>query len=167
MRFSPRTNAERQARALEPRGFTLIEMVVVVVVMAILGAIAVPRFTSAASHHRADAAAVRIMRDLTLARAHARATSASLTVTFDVATSSYELVGMAHPNRSSEDYVVPLAKEPYRATIVSADFDGDAEVIFDGYGTPDSGGTVIIRNGNWVRTIELDANTGETRILDL
>ena len=37
---------------------------------------------------------------------------------------------------------------------------GDAVVIFDGYGMPDSGGSVDITAGGVTKTIQLDPDTG-------
>jgi len=44
--------------------------------------------------------------------------------------------------------------------IQSADFDGDAEIIFDAYGNPDSGGTLVIGAGERQITLSVDAETG-------
>jgi len=146
------------------RGFSLIELIVVVIIIGICASIAVPRVANSIAHHRADAAATRIVRDLALAQARARSSSAGQTLTFDVAASSYELAGMQDINRSTESYVVSLAKDPYQATILLADFDGDAEIVFDGYGVPDSGGAVVIQGGGYRRTIILDPDTGQASV---
>lgn len=141
--------------------FSLIELIVVVVITAILAAIAVPRFGSSMVIHRVDTAAQRIVADLTLAQHRARMTSASQRVVFKPADDTYELIGVSHMDHVDQAYVVSLAQAPYRVEIVSADFGGDSEVNFDGYGAPDSGGTVIIRVGDFLRQIDLDADTGK------
>ena len=53
-----------------------------------------------------------------------------------------------------------LSEDPYGASMVSADFGGDADIIFDVFGVPDSGGSVVIQVGNHVRTVTVDAVTG-------
>ncbi len=141
--------------------FSLIELIVVVVVTAILAAIAVPRFGNSISIHRADTAAKRITADLALAQRRGKMTSAAQRVVFTPASGTYELIGLAGMDHSTQAYVVSLAGPPYEAVIVSANFGGDSEVIFDGYGTPDSGGTVVIRVGDFLRQIDLDADTGK------
>lgn len=153
--MSDRWRATRGSRA-----FSLGELLIVVAVTAILAAIAVPRFGSSIAIHRADAAAQRIVADLELARSRARMTSATVQILFNAAGNSYELVGLMDLDHSSENYVVSLAEEPYLARINSAVFDGDGEVLFDGYGAPDSSGTVVIQVGDEVRQVILDANTG-------
>ncbi len=57
-------------------------------------------------------------------------------------------------------YEVLLSEEPYRTSIVSADFGGDLDIIFDVFGVPDSGGSVVISVGNRVRNVTVQAVTG-------
>jgi len=46
---------------------------------------------------------------------------------------------------------------------VSASFGGDATLIYDGFGKPDSGGQVVIAVGAYQKTILVDAGTGQPR----
>ena len=146
------------------RGFSLIELVIVVMIIAIMAGIAMPRFSSALARQRVDAAAKRIVVDLALAQQQARTSSASQNVTFNAAAGTYLLVGMPHPDHSGLDYEVSLTDEPYGAIIVSADFNGDVEIIFDIYGVPDSGGSVVLQVGGHVRTVAVDADTGKASV---
>lgn len=143
---------------------TVLELVFVLAIVAILASMALPRFSGAAVRQRADAAARRVAADLALARKHARQSSTSQTVVFDVAADSYQLAGMSHPDHPANEYVVRLGEEPYRAAIVSANFAGQKQVIFDGYGMPDSGGTVVIQVGTEQRAITLDVDAGEASV---
>jgi len=145
-------------------GFSLIELLVVIAVIAIWAGIAIPRVANSLSYHRAEAAARRIVRDLELARRQARISSAALSVTFDPSSDSYELAGLQDMDHADEPYEVFLAQGPYRATIVSADFDGDEEIVFDGYGVPDSSGSVVIDVGGYQKTVTLDADTGRGKV---
>lgn len=149
-------------RTTAPRStaFTLIELLVVVAIIGLLGAIALPRFSGSITHRRAQAAARRIAADLELASRQAVHSSSSKTVTFTG--NSYTLAGVGHLDRSGRDYQVDLSAEPYQASIVAVDFDGDAEVIFDIFGVPDSGGSVLVQVGHWQREVTLDAETGRT-----
>ena len=85
-------------------------------------------------------------------------------MSFDVATNSYRLVGMTDPDRSATEYRVSLSEEPYSANIVSASFGGDAEIIFDGWGAPDSGGSVLVQVGNHQKTIDVSPDTGQASV---
>jgi len=70
------------------RGFTLIEMVIVIVVMGLAMMFAVPRFR-VSSQTKARQTATMLTADLELARSKAMAHRATVRVVFDAATSSY------------------------------------------------------------------------------
>ena len=146
-------------------GVTILELIIVLMVMAILTAAAAPKFFDSLARYRAEAAAQRIAHDLRLARRQAKSISASQSVVFNSpAAHQYELTGMDDPDRPGQTYVVSVAAEPYMATIVTADFNGDATVIFDGYGQPDSGGSVTVQSGAHQRTVTLDADSGKVDV---
>ena len=139
-------------------GFTLVELVFVMVLMAIVAGMALPRYANFLAHRRAEAAANRIASDIALAQRQAKFASSARTVTFDLAANSYTLVGIPHPDHPSQPYVVAMSDEPYAAVIVSADFGGDSTVVFNGYGMPDTSGSVVVRVGGYARTITVAAD---------
>ena len=61
------------------------------------------------------------------------------------------------------DAGLTLSDPPYRAQLVSVDFDGD-DVVFDGYGIPDDGGGIVIACGGVTRTVNLDGETGAASV---
>lgn len=144
--------------------FSLIELVMVLVIVAIVAAIAVPRYFNAIARYRADAAAGRIVADLELARASARTAGLSRTVTFDLAAGAMTISDVTPLNRIGLTYRTDFTAEPYRATLIAADFNGDAILIFDGFGQADSAGTITVRCASHQRTITLDPTTGEGTI---
>ena len=150
--------------ATHRRAFTYIELVTVVIIIAILGAIVAPRFVASLSFHRVEAAARRIKTDLELARQHARTTGASQTVKFLPETDSYILIGMDHLDHPDQTYSVDISAVPYEATIVSAVFGAAAVLIFDGYGVPSTAGDVVVQAGASKRTISVDPVTGKVTI---
>ena len=133
-------------------------------IMAIFAAVAAPRYGRASGRYRADLAARRVRADLCLAQASAKAASCSLTVSFLPATEQYQLVSLPSPDGVSGDYTVALSAEPYRADLATASFNGDSQIVFNGWGLPDSGGTVVIAVGAEQRTIVVDGATGRISI---
>jgi prepilin-type N-terminal cleavage/methylation domain-containing protein len=141
--------------------FSLIELILVLAIITVMSAMAVPRYVGAQQRYRADAAAQRIVTDLAMARSRANTTSASQAVLFTVASSQYQMPGVPDLRNSGGTYTVLLGGAPYQATLVSVDFSGTAQVTFDGYGVPNSGGTVVVKAGGFQRTIVLDATSGK------
>jgi len=142
----------------------MIELVLVICIISILASVAIPRFASSMVRHRADAAAQRIVADLNFAQRRARLASTSVSVIFDATNETYRLVGVSDPDHPGSEYTIRLFETPYEVGIVSADFNGDATVIFDGYGVPDSGGTVVVAAGTEQRTINLAAASGRVTL---
>jgi type II secretion system protein H len=142
------------------RAFTLVELIMVIAVTGIIAAIAVPRYGNALSQYRVDVAARRIAADLALAQHRAKVAGASRTVTFNVAAASYQLTSIADFKKPAVDYTVNLSQSPYAATLTSVDMGGDTSITFNGYGVPDSGGSISVASGSKQRTVTVDATTG-------
>ena len=162
----------RTAGGIPRRGgrpaFSLLELAVVLVIIALISAIAVPRYSRSLERYRVEGAARRIVADLAYARSLARSTGAPKTTSFDVAGNAYTLIGVADIDHGSAVYTVDLAGDPYDCQITSAVLDDltdgsdiVTDVIFDGYGVPDSDGTIVITVNGQSRTIQLDAITGK------
>lgn len=160
-RANSSTHAQRTRRASKV-GFSLIELIMVITIISILAAIAVPRYAGALARYRVEAAAKRIIAEIEFTRQHARSTSTSTSIRIRVDTDLVEIFGVQDPDDpSSSNTVTFLDRAPYRADVVSSGFNGNEIVIFDGYGVPDSGGTVVLTVGSESRTVVLDADTGK------
>ncbi len=145
-------------------GFTMIELMLVMAIVAVFSAIAVPRYSQSTDRYRADAAARRIEADYKLARNRARITSSTVTIVFDRANNKYSIAGLADLNQTRSNYTVELSEAPYEADLVKAMFDEGSQISFDGYGVPGGEGTVILTVGSQQRTISIAADTGEVTI---
>jgi len=146
------------------RGFSLLELVLVLAIIATLTAIAVPRYQTALVRYRADLAARRIVADLALAQSNAKASSSSRSVVFSISNNNYQMPDLPPLDGTAGSYIVELSEKPYEADITSADFGGDQQIIFNGWGIPDSGGSVIITIGSEQRTVIVDAESGKAKV---
>lgn len=144
------------------RAFTIFEMVVVLLIMGIFTAVTAPTFFDSMLFHRVESAARRVKADLELARTQARLTSSNQSITF--LSSTYTISNSKHLDKSGSAYYVDLTKQPYLLDSATANFSNVATVSFDGYGTPSSGGTVVLKAKLHTCTVTLDAITGNVTI---
>ena len=153
------TQTKRTRRAVRG-GFSLIELVLVMTIISVLAAIAVPRYANALARYRADAAAQRIVTDLNYARERARSTSTKVIAHIKPSEDCLRLEDTPSLDDSTEIWETDLSAKPYLADIVSTSF-LSGKVSFDGYGTPDAGGSIQLTVGSESRTVVLDADTGK------
>jgi type IV fimbrial biogenesis protein FimT len=166
---SPRTLEIPLAKALavsylHRQGLSLTELVVVLAIIGILSAIAVPRYAASLVNYRLDAAARRIAADLEIARSQALTTSQSQAVVFNVAAGTYQMTGVLALDRRSTNYSVALGSDPYFVKLLSANFGGNSTVTFDAYGGADASGTVVLEAGGIQKTVALDRYTGKATV---
>ncbi|MDB5299738.1 MAG: putative fimbrial protein [Phycisphaerales bacterium] len=145
------------------RGYTLIEIVVVLTIVGVLWAIAAPRYGNSLCRYRAEQAARRIAADLLLARSQAKMTSKSRIITFNTTTNTYgmDVQGLT---ASSTQYNVNIAGDPYYASFVSVSFNGTSGVTFDAYGSADNSGTIVVQCGGVQYTITLESTAGKVTV---
>jgi Tfp pilus assembly protein FimT len=134
------------------------ELSLVLVIIAILGAIAAPRYSRSLSRYRAEMAARRVAADLNLASARARNQSTSQQIT--ISGNTYQITGMADMEKPSTTYSINLATEPYRVTLSTT----LTTINFDMFGKPDVGGTFTLSIGDQSKSVSLDADSGVASI---
>ena len=150
----------RQSRR---RAYTLVELVLVVAIIAVFGAMAMPRLGSAANSNRAKVAANKIAADLKMMRLTARASSANTSTEFDVSNSRYTLTGMARTG--SVDPVISLAGFPYNCTFRFAGSSATAAIVtYAPTGLPNAGLTIVVACGSATKTVVVDATTGAATV---
>lgn len=148
-------------------GFTLVEIVIVIVVIGIAALLAIPMMSSAASLQIRSAANM-LAADLEYAKSMAISRGQNYSVVFDKDTDSYKIVDplgntIEHPVKKGFDYVVSFQNESRlnRVDITSADFGGTQTVTFDCLGSPvGSGGSVVLQADSTTKTITVEPVTG-------
>jgi prepilin-type N-terminal cleavage/methylation domain-containing protein len=161
---------ENQNLSFENRGFTLIELIAVVVIIAIAAMLAIPMFSSAAST-QVRVAADMIAADIEYAKSMAISRQETYTVIFDESAESYSIEDedgvISHPVTHG-DYVVNFKTDSRvdKVNIVDADF-GSSEpeqVSFTYLGSPDNGGSITLSVGTRTVTITVETMTGYVSI---
>src|SRR6056297_880136 len=163
----PHSSRQRRPRR---RGFSLLELTVVLLLLGIVAAVAQPKFSETLSRYRVEAAAARLQSDLiyaqTLARVRSRATTIRFFVAAERLTSAYRLEGVPDPavaaNRFSPQtpstwYRVALHEEPYRVALRAA----PATLTFDLHGRPDTAAAMTLGLGTRTRRVRVIAGSGE------
>ena len=144
------------------RGFTLAELVIVVLVIGIMTAVAAPKYADSLARFRVKAAAKRIAADLNYSRSQAKATGVSKNIQFSVGANNYILTGLEDLNHPGQSYQVNLSDTGHPASLSSADFgSGGTMVTFDFRGRPDNGGTVVVQSGGYTASVVVDGDWGE------
>jgi prepilin-type N-terminal cleavage/methylation domain-containing protein len=175
------------------RGFTLVEILAVVVIIGIASAIIVPQMGTR-DDMRVAAAARVVIADLIYAQNLAISNGAVVYVKFDTANQRYTLlstansggdVALSHPIRQTS-YIQQFgstSRDWPTTTINSADFDGltaafadQYTVAFDEIGAPYvfkystnttedlNTGSIVMRCGAFTKTISITAATGEITV---
>lgn len=140
----------------------MLELALVVVIIGIISAIAIPRYAGAMSRHRLNLAADRVEADLEFARRQARLASSQRTVVFSSSLGVYRMTDLPGLDDPDATYEVRLGDEPYGVEIVKANLGGDQEIVFDGFGVPDSGGAIVLSAGGFQMTVTVDDAAGRT-----
>ncbi|MBL0869969.1 MAG: prepilin-type N-terminal cleavage/methylation domain-containing protein [Phycisphaerales bacterium] len=141
------------------RAFTLLELCIVVAVMGVLAAVAVPRISQAADRYRAQSALARLDSDLQRAMATARAQGKTIVFALDAETSTYRFTGLSNPHTGESNTTINLGVQPFRTPVVGSVLPLSGSVSFLPTGLPDESFAVTIVSGTTIRTLSFDART--------
>lgn len=158
----PPANPGRAFAAVRPPqpGFSTLELVVVLAIIAVAAAVAMPRYGRSLARYRAEVGARCVVAALGQARERARATGSAWEVVFSAAGYTVRPVTVIDPGDVT---TVTLSREPYLANLQKVNMGGDTTVVFDGYGVPDSGGTLVVASGLGAFQVTLDPMAGKAR----
>ena len=147
-------------------GFTLVEMLIVVVIIAIAAMIAVPMMSSAAGVQIRSAASI-IAADLEYAKSMAISRGQNYSVVFDKNTETYAIKDqngnvIPHPVKKGFDYIMDFQSDSRlnKVDITNVDFNATSSVKFDCLGSPDNGGTISLQAKGVTATVNVESVTG-------
>lgn len=162
-------------------GFTLIEILMVVVIMGIAAAVIVPQMTPR-DDMRCASAARSLMGDLLYAQSRSIALGKMHYIQFNTTTNTYQVLDAVSPNNVITH---PVNQTPYtvtvgtgalaNVTINSASFDSNPTVAFDSMGVPYSwtsgtgpvaltAGSVVFKTGQNAKTVTVSPYSGEIKV---
>jgi prepilin-type N-terminal cleavage/methylation domain-containing protein len=155
------------------RGFTLVELLIVVAIISIAALTAIPMMSSAASMQIRSAANM-LAADLEYAKSMAISRAQNYSVVFDVGAESYQIEDqygnvLPHPVKKGFNYVIDFQNDGRlnKVDISSVDFDTTSEVKYDylgspynGGGTPLNSGVVNLQAGGTTTTVTVEPVTG-------
>lgn len=153
------------------RAFTLIDLTVTLLILGIVAAVAVPKFSQSLDIIRADSAARHIAADLNYARHRAQVSSQSVPVNFIESPASYAMPTTPHLNRSGETYAVRLADSGMNVRL-AVNLQGGKSMTYNNYGLPFAGsplsamtsGTITIGSGAAAKTVIINPQTGRASV---
>ncbi len=166
-----KTNTIGPARGRGPRAFSLIELVVVLLLLGIVAVVAAPSIHQSLLEYEVDRAASDVRAMIRYARS-CSVTGASHSVVFDIGSNRMVVededtgTTVIDPVKKHGEYDLTFGESGTfeHVTMISADFDGGQEVIFDRLGSADNSGTVLIAAGPFTRTIRVTGPGGSVTI---
>ena len=136
------------------RGFTLVEVIIVVVILSIAAMMAIPMMSSAGSV-QIRSAADAIAADLEYAKSMAISRQRMYSVVFDTSSESYQIQDdtgtvIKHPVKRGFDYIIDFKNDNRmkKVDIFSVNFDSTAAIKFDYLGSPYNGSGSPLNSGN-------------------
>ena len=143
-------------------GFTLVELLIVVLIIGIVAAIAIPNFGASNKIYNAEMAISRLANDLKFAASRARATGQPVRIDFLTSTDetfgSYTFDNVADPQRLSQTLAVTFGDPPYAARLDVA----PPTIVFDIYSYPDRDAVWTINLGqSSERSVAINQASGQ------
>jgi prepilin-type N-terminal cleavage/methylation domain-containing protein len=159
------------------KGFTLVELLIVIAIISIAALTAIPMMSSAAGMQIRSAANM-LTADLEYAKSMAISRAQYFSVIFDVSAESYRIEDqygnlLPHPVKKGFNYIIDFQNDGRlnKVDIVSVDFDTTSKITFDYLGSPYNGtggplnsGVINLQAGGTTTTVAVEPVTGYVSI---
>ena len=147
------------------KGFTLVELIIVVAVMAIIAAIAAPSYQSFMSQRRLNGAAREVMTRLMEARMKAVSLNQKVKVSF-ASDHEYEIWNDADSNGTVADNEGADIEMDIHTDYYDVTFSATANPVFQPRGTVSPGSTITLTNSSGSKYVKVALITGRIKIDD-
>lgn len=152
-------------------GFTLVEVIIVVVILSIAAMIAVPMMSSAETFQLRSATSM-LASDLEYAKNLAISKGQTISVVFDDGDDSYSLedqtgTTLEHPVKKGFNFIIDFGSDgTFEKVEINQVNLADSILEFDSLGSPDEGGTVVLNAGGETLTVTIEPVTGYISVSD-
>jgi len=148
----------------DSKGFTLVEMMIVVAVMGILAGIAAPNFQTYMAQRRLNGAARQVMTDLMEARMKAVSLNQKVKVSFG-SNHIYQIWNDTDGNGTVADDEGDDIERDIHPDYYDVTFSASADPVFQTRGTVSPGSTITLTNSSGSKYVKV-ALTGRVKIDD-
>lgn len=154
------------------KGFTLVELIITMVIIAIISVIAIPKMYSHYVSNKISSAAKIMLADIRYAQSKAMAEHDSTWVEFDESQNLYKLYsGATKATRTldfntfeNSSFIRYLDQGDFKNVVITdLNIGDDNEIAFDWFGNTSNSGTIVLNNST---TITVEYSTGLVRIED-
>jgi type II secretory pathway pseudopilin PulG len=144
----------------------MVELVIVMVIVGVVAAIAMPRYAAARSQYRVQNACKRLAADYAGLKPTAAAQSGPSTLLMSANADYYRLATStrdASNTPTTLTQTVDLGVEPYQASFVAVTLAAGSGFGFDAYGNPLGSGSAQLRS-SWTLATVTFASTGDVTV---
>ena len=153
------------------KGFTLIEIIIVIFIIVILAGIFAPRLFRQADSFKVEAAAEQIANHIRLAQSRAIAEHEDHRVYFDTTNDAYSVynvgtgITIKNPLKPDKDLIIDFDTDGQLKGIdISSLSPAEYSATFNALGKPTAGGSITITKGSSTLHIDIVTETGAVSI---